>query len=354
MTSRAWVAAQWRMDEGSGQLVRDSSGNGLHGRLGSTSGDDETDPLWTSGRIGEGALAFPGGARSVFVPDSPLLEPPQVTAEAWVRRSGSPGPFAYVLSKGASTCVAASYAIYSGFAGGLTFYVYNGSSYRLASPDAGRSVWDGKWHHVAGTFDGALVHLYIDGVEVGAGTPASAIAYGLPTSEAFYIGNYRGSCDRPFTGEIDNVRIWSRALNAGEIATLASAEDAPGRETGDGPRPGTTGPGAKRGAGRLVTRVSCARNASLRRIARPGLRVSVTVARAGVVRAALVHRGGRIGLSEPVRASRRGTVAVRVRPARAKVSRALRRGGRLRVTCQARPRAGGRALNAKRSLILRP
>ena len=34
------------------------------------------------------------------------------------------------------------------------------------------SVWDGKWHHVAGTFDGSTVRLYVDGVQVGTGTPA--------------------------------------------------------------------------------------------------------------------------------------------------------------------------------------
>ena len=351
--SHSDVAGQWRLDAGSGQLVRDSSGHDLDGRLGNSSGADEGDPEWISGRIGPGALNFSGGSRSVVVADSPLLEPARVTAEAWVRRAGSPGPFAYVLSKGASGCHAASYAIYSGFAGGLTFYVYDGSNYRLSSPDAGAEVWDGAWHHVAGTYDGSRVHLYVDGVEMGSGTPAPPIAYGLPSGEAFYIGNYRGSCDFPFTGAIDNVRIWSRALSGEEIVTLASSPTSslPGDAPGGGDVPDT----APRPVEHLVTGVSCAHRVSFRRIARRGLRVSVTVARAGVrVRASMFYRGMRIGRSKPVLAVRRGTIAVRVKLGRSKVRPALRRHGRLRLTCHAGVATGGRSLKAKHKLILRP
>src|SRR5205823_14394762 len=36
----------------------------------------------------------------------------------------------------------------------------------VSSPDAGTGIWDGKWHHVAGTYDGAALRLYVDGHEV--------------------------------------------------------------------------------------------------------------------------------------------------------------------------------------------
>lgn len=350
--SHSDLVAQWTLDAGSGQVARDSSGHGLDGRLGNASSADEGDPAWISGRIGSGALDFAGGPRSVVVPDSPLLEPAHVTADAWVRRAGSPGRFAYVLSKGASGCEAASYALYSGVGGGLTFYVYDGWNYRLSSPDAGTAVWDGEWHHVAGTYDGSLVHLYVDGVQIGSGTPAPPIGYGLPSDEAFYIGNYRGSCDRPFTGAIDNVRIWSRALSGAEIATLATSptNSPPGGAPGAGEGPGTA-PGQGE---RLVTGVSCARHVSFRRIARRGLRVSVTVARAGVrVRASMFHGGMRIGRSKSVLVVRRGTIAVRVKLQRARVRSALRRHGRLQLSCRAGAATGERSLKAKRKLILR-
>ena len=345
------LAADWRLDAGGGQLVRDSSGHELDGWLGNASGADAGDPVWTAGRIGPSALDFPGGTRTVIVANSPLLEPAHITAEAWVRRAGSPGTFAYVLSKGASGCSNASYALYTGPEGGLTFYVSDGSSHRLASLVAATSIWDGEWHHTAGTYDGSLVHVYVDGVEIGSGKPAPAIGYTLP-SRAFLIGNYRGSCDLPFTGAIDNVRIWSRALSGDEIAALASWPTAalPGGTAGGGVAPGAAPPAGQR----LVTAVSCPRRVSFRRIARRGLRVSVTVARAGVrVQASTFHRGTRIGRSKAVLSTRRGETAVRVHLRRVKVRRALRRHSRLRLTCQAGGLAGP-LLKASRRLILRP
>jgi hypothetical protein len=346
------VAGHWRLDEGSGQSARDASGHGLHGRLGNSPAADSADPFWTRGRVGPSALDFRAGARSVFVADSSLLEPDHVTAEAWVKRSGSPGQFAYVLAKGAQSCLAASYAIYSGFDGGVTFYTFDGSSYSLAS-GAGTGVCDGAWHHVAGTFDGSVMRFYLDGVEVGPSTAAGPIAYPLPSNEAFYIGNFRGTCDKPFTGAIDDVRVWSRALGPDEILEHANEPPSTGSPD-DGGTPGGPGgqkPGARTGS--IVERVSCARQVSFRRIARRGLRVSVNVSRPGRVQAFVLLRGKRIGRSPAVVARKRGNVVVLVRLQRAKVRRELRRHGRLRLSCRAAG-TGQRAVAAKRRLLLRP
>jgi hypothetical protein len=55
------------------------------------------------------------------------------------------------------------------------------------------------------------------------GTPASlVINYALPTNNNFHIGAYRagGACELRFTGDIDEVRIFNRALSAAEIQTI--------------------------------------------------------------------------------------------------------------------------------------
>jgi hypothetical protein len=171
------------------------------------------------------ALRF-AGDDFVTVPDSSKLEPADVTLDAWVR-SSSPGAFRYVVSKGVIRCEAASYGLYTGAAGGLSFYISDGSQYTL-SPDAGPGIWDGKWHHVAGTFgawDGARVRLYVDGKQVGTGTPSPVrLRYGLPDGDELHIGTYRGTCGGPygFVGDIDAVRLWGQALPAGDIAKLAA------------------------------------------------------------------------------------------------------------------------------------
>jgi Concanavalin A-like lectin/glucanases superfamily len=79
-------------------------------------------------------------------------------------------------------------------------------------------VWDGNWHLVAGTYDGAMVRIFVDGAEVGTGTPATQpINYALPDHQRFYIGGYRGGCSLGFTGSIDEVRVFNRALTPAEI-----------------------------------------------------------------------------------------------------------------------------------------
>lgn len=225
------VAGNWRFDGGVGQVAWDTSGHANYGQLGSLPSPDTNDPTWISGKFGT-ALRFDGND-FVKVADSVTLESPTITAEAWVKSLGSPGVFRYVLSKGASACTAASYAIYTGQSGGLSFYIFNGVTAAL-SPDAGPGVWDGKWHHVAGTFDGSTVRLYVDGVAVGSGTPTTlSIGYGLPTNEQFNLGAYRGTCDFMFTGDIDQVRVWSRSLSPSEVARRARGQDLFGDDDDD-------------------------------------------------------------------------------------------------------------------------
>jgi Concanavalin A-like lectin/glucanases superfamily len=212
----ATLAGEWPLDEGGGQVAHDASGSGVDGRLGIADGADGADPAWVPGIAGWG-LRFDGGD-TLVLRDSAALEPANVTIEAWVRRQGTPGAYAYVVSKGAVGCEFSSYGLYTGVGRGMAFYVSDGRGYVVSPAAAPAQVWDGAWHHVAGTFDGHTVRLYVDGAEIGAGSPDHlAIEYGLE-SQAPYIGAYGGSCGLGFTGDIDDVRVWSSALTAAEIS----------------------------------------------------------------------------------------------------------------------------------------
>jgi hypothetical protein len=174
------------------------------------------------GRIGQ-AFNFKN-AGYVEVASSPTLETPAVTVATWVRSASSPGAFSYLLSKGAAACEGASYALFTGANGGLQFYVSDGVSVGV-SPDAGTGLWDGNWHLVAGSFDGTTVRLYVDGVEIGSGTPAPlAINYNLETSDSLYIGAYQGSCGLRFIGDVDDVQVFGRALTGIELEVLYDAQ----------------------------------------------------------------------------------------------------------------------------------
>jgi hypothetical protein len=213
------LVAYWPMIEGRGQVIHDFSGNRNNGVMGASTAVEPSDPTWIAGGL-FGALRFAGG-QFVTVPDSPSLEPQKVSVLALVRGSTSPGTYRYVVSKGAMGCTTASYGLYTGSNGGMAFYVYNGVNYEV-SPEAQPSIWNGKWHVVAGTYDGSTVRLFVDGAEVGSGTTAlpASIAYGLPTQDGGLIGAYDGgSCSDDFTfvGDIDEVSIWRAALPMSQI-----------------------------------------------------------------------------------------------------------------------------------------
>jgi beta-lactam-binding protein with PASTA domain/CubicO group peptidase (beta-lactamase class C family) len=76
------------------------------------------------------------------------------------------------------------------------------------------------WQHIAGTYDGAQFRLYINGVEVDSVARSGALAN---NNTAFLIGN-SPTASRPFDGDIDEVRIWNRALSAAELQANLNVE----------------------------------------------------------------------------------------------------------------------------------
>lgn len=213
------LAAYWPLGEGRGQVVHDVSGHGNNGMLGTSMAREAADPQWIRGGL-LGALRF-DGHETVSIPDAASLRPSRPTVLALVRGSSSPGIWRYVVSKGALGCTTGSYGLYTGFRGGMAFYVYDGIHFRVSPEALPKNVWNGRWHAVAGSYDGFRVRLFVDGHEIGTGTSVPApgrIAYGLPVAAA-QIGGYPG-CALNFVGDIDETSIWSAPLSSREITTM--------------------------------------------------------------------------------------------------------------------------------------
>jgi hypothetical protein len=212
------LKAWWPVIEGGGQKVYDLSGNGNHGTLGSTPAADDNDPSWIRGIFGGWALRFDGND-FISVNDSPSLRPKKFTVSFWVRAAGSPGQFKYIISKGSHECVTASWGVSTGNNGGLQFYVWDGNNQVASGGAQDYQIWDGRWHHVAATYDGSSARMFLDGKDLGNSPPnAAPVVYDLPNGDPdTTLGGYLGSCDLLFTGDLDQVMVFNQVL---PIATI--------------------------------------------------------------------------------------------------------------------------------------
>ncbi|MER5262745.1 LamG-like jellyroll fold domain-containing protein [Actinosynnema sp. NPDC002837] len=195
------LVAAYGMEEGSGDVVADRSGNGNTGTA--------TGLTRRAGRFGE-ALAFDGlDGSMVTVPDSPSLRlSTGMTVSAWVLPEAV-DDWSTVLMKDHQL----------GSAYGL--YASNGDvpSVWLAD-DADHTILDGpsplptdEWSHLAVTYDGAVVRLLLDGVEVASAPRTTPLD---TASGELHIGG-NGSWGEFFRGAIDEVRIYDRAQTPEQV-----------------------------------------------------------------------------------------------------------------------------------------
>lgn len=206
-----------------------AEGNALDS-IGGNHGSVVTGITYVPGRFGQ-AFEFDDADDHLRVNNAPNLEPTTVSVEAWVNAS-YPGINSYIVAKGASGNTAASYGLYTGANTGLSFYVFDGTTY-VQSPDAGTGVWNGDWHHVVGSYYGTTVRLYVDGAEVGEGNPTDLqIAYNLPDSNDLFIGSYYSGYD--FVGKIDEVSIFNRALSGSEVLARFNGDNGGTASSGAG------------------------------------------------------------------------------------------------------------------------
>jgi len=74
------------------------------------------------------------------------------------------------------------------------------------------------WVHLAGTFDGKTMRIYVDGVERGVMARPGPVN---PNSFHLCLGNYEEKHKSHFIGLLDEVRLYSRALTADEVRAHA-------------------------------------------------------------------------------------------------------------------------------------
>jgi hypothetical protein len=228
------LGGYWKLDEGTGTSTTDSSTNGNTGTLSGS-------PAWATGQIGA-SIDFDGADDYVTVPDAPSLDlgSGDLTVTAWIKATANRADWRDIAEKVAP-------ATYTGFffqinansnvncdigteavGGGSILFNENDSAVLSCGSQV---VDDGAWHHVTFVRNGTQRTIYVDAAVDMAGTNGSVP--NLNNAEALTIGRLSvAPIGQYFDGQIDEVRIYSRALSIDEVWRLYRETAPTGTDTG--------------------------------------------------------------------------------------------------------------------------
>jgi len=200
------LVTAYEMNEGSGTTLADASGSGHTGTL-------VNGPTWVAGQAATygQALSFDGldDAVSVANPATYNFGTADFTIELWAKRTVLGGTQRHLFSKCDTTLwQSGCKELYFNPSNQLTF----GSS--STGDTVSSTIADTNWHHIAVTFTTTTqaLQIYVDGVLA---TTATKALEADGAGHVVTLGNLLGS--NPFSGMLDEVRIYSRALSLAEI-----------------------------------------------------------------------------------------------------------------------------------------
>ena len=202
----AELVAHWKFDEGSGDVVHDTSGNGNDGTF-------VGGPQWVTGKLG-GALEFNGSTDYVEIPFSESLKvinQGDFTIAAWFRLNEIPSEYKSVFQQADDA---------GGGPGRTWLFVHQSNEIRSSlggsATGSGVGIEGGIWCHVAvvvtegGTDDS--VQIYVNGEPAGAPRQDSM----EDCQGVFYIGAHKG-LGNIWDGLLDDLRIYNHALTEDEL-----------------------------------------------------------------------------------------------------------------------------------------
>jgi hypothetical protein len=205
----------------------EASGSAIDGAVGKVTGDVANNGTLNAGvtrvpgRPGAGnALQFNGTSGMVTVADAAALRLQRMTLSAWVKSDSpvSESSWRDVIMK--ETLGDLVYALYSNAAtdGGPNAYIRRAPISSTITQHAGTAarIPANTWTHLAATYDGSRLKVYVNGVGVGSLAATGNIA---SSTGPLTIGGNR-VWGEFFAGAVDDVRVYNRALSAAEITAL--------------------------------------------------------------------------------------------------------------------------------------
>lgn len=200
------VAGEWLFNDCSGAVAKDSSGSGGNGTLPNATSWSTDTPYGTGC-----SLSFDGTSFTAQIPNSSALQPTaNITVTAWIKTSSVSATYREIVRKSST---GTGYFLLLN-AGNNIAFAPTGASTEYDNGAAFTS--DGKWHMVAGTYNGTTVKIFIDGTLRASYAGAGALSV---DSDPVYIGSNLGT-GQFFPGLIDDVRIYGGAVSTAGISQL--------------------------------------------------------------------------------------------------------------------------------------
>ena len=204
----------WFFDEDSGDTAQDYSEKANHGTL-------MDDPERVDGKFGK-ALSF-NGANHVEIADSDSLDfDDAITVAAWVYRRTSQTGWRVLVCHEKGTGSQEHYFL--GFSGSDARWFVHTEGNDYSDTAIGPEVINGEWVHMAGTYDGSDVILYINGQqEFTVSHSGSFTDDNNPIIIGAATNDSGASFAEHFDGIIDEVAIFNVALSDSDIKAIVSA-----------------------------------------------------------------------------------------------------------------------------------
>jgi hypothetical protein len=204
------VLGMWLLDEGTGDITEDASGNGNDGTLMGA-------PNWVAGQSGN-ALEFTGSGTYVDCGTAEALNVNVFSVSFWCNFPSTQG-WNHIVSRGShrggGTPGAVNWGVMMVSAEPIIlFEAFNDTGWNGLRANSTA----GEWHHVVATYDGDTMQLYHDGVLAAETSGAGML---LDETRPLLIGaRSHDSAASFFNGSVDEVGYFSVVLSPEDIQTI--------------------------------------------------------------------------------------------------------------------------------------
>lgn len=222
--------AHWKLNECTGTVANDSSGNANTGTItigatgtNTTAGTCTTSGSWFDGATGKfnSSLDFDGTDDYVQLANASSPNPTSdLTVSSWIKLASLANTTNYNIFAKQTWGSKLGFRLAIGGHGGcadlncLFLGVGNGTT-QTETTGSGVNLPDvGTWHHVVGTFSSGSIKLYVDGKQ--RYTTTSTVTSIVNDAVAGRIGKHSTGSEY-FPGQIDDVRIYNYALTPAQI-----------------------------------------------------------------------------------------------------------------------------------------